>query len=86
MKHLEKIFNALDNRRRLAIIKYLKENHEASVSEIAKELKIPFKTTSKHLRILSAADIVDKEQRRFQVYYFISDDIKLDVKVLISVV
>ncbi len=85
MKQLEKTLKALANRRRLAILKCLKENREASVGEIAKQIKASFKATSKHLGKLLAADIVDKEQRRFQVFYYLSSDIKSVVKNIISI-
>ena len=72
MKELEKVFKALGNRRRLIILKYLKEKKEAPVGEIAHEIRLSFKATSKHLGILAAADIVDKEQRSAQVFYRLS--------------
>lgn len=67
---------AFANRRRLAIVKYLKKNREASVSEIAGEINLSFKATSKHLVILTAADILEKEQRSLSVFYKISSDLK----------
>jgi DNA-binding transcriptional ArsR family regulator len=72
MKELEKPLKALANRRRLAIVKYLKQNHQASVGELAGAIKLSFKSTSKHLAVLSAADIVDKEQKSLTVFYRIS--------------
>ena len=69
MNNLEKILKALANRRRLAIIKFLKNKREASVSEIADHIKLSMKSTSKHLAILAANDIVEKEQRSLQVFY-----------------
>ncbi len=69
MKHHEKILKALANRRRLEIIKYLKENKEASVGEIANHIKLSFKSTSRHLSILLGADILEKEQRGLLVFY-----------------
>ncbi len=69
MKELEKPLKALANRRRLAILKYLKQNREASVGEIAGTIKLSFRATSKHLGILAAADILDKEQRSHQPRY-----------------
>lgn len=69
MKALEKNLKAVANRRRLAIIKYLKENREATVGDIAGAIRLSFKATSKHLGILSAVDIVDKDQRGLQMYY-----------------
>ena len=61
-KDLEKIMKALANKRRISILKYLKLEGSASVGDIASELKLSFKATSKHLMILSHADIVEKEQ------------------------
>jgi DNA-binding transcriptional ArsR family regulator len=72
MKDLEKILKALANRRRLAIVKYLKENKEASVGDIAEAIHLSFKSTSKHLVILTAMDIVDKEQKSLKVFYRLS--------------
>ncbi|MBI5742411.1 MAG: winged helix-turn-helix transcriptional regulator [Candidatus Niyogibacteria bacterium] len=69
MKELEKILKALANRRRLAILKYLKVNGEASVAEIAGEIDLSFNATSKHLGILAVKDIVDREQRSLQMFY-----------------
>lgn len=69
MKELEKLLKALANRRRLAILKYLKENQRASVGELAYEISLSFKATSKHLAILSSVDIVDKTQVGLQMFY-----------------
>jgi DNA-binding transcriptional ArsR family regulator len=69
MKELEKIMKALANRRRLAVLVYLKRNREAAVAEIAEEINLSFKATSKHLSVLAAVDIIDKEQRSLQVFY-----------------
>lgn len=72
MKQFEKILKALANKRRLAIVQFLKNNPQGSVGEIAEAIKLSFKATSKHLAILSAADIVDPEKRSLQVYYSLS--------------
>ena len=63
MRELERILKALANRRRLAILKYLKKTHEATVGEIAGEIKLSFKSTSKHLCVLAGADIIERDQR-----------------------
>ena len=60
---------ALANRRRLAILKYIKENKEASVGAIADEINLSFKATSKHLGILAACDILERDQRSAQMFY-----------------
>ncbi len=69
MRGLEKIVKAVASRRRLAILQYLKNHREAPVGEIAGAIRLSFKATSKHLCILSAVDIVEKEQRSLQAYY-----------------
>lgn len=84
MRKLEKILKALANRRRLAILKFLKGNKEASVGEIAHKIDLSFKATSNHLGILSALDIVEKEQRSLQMFYRLSDDQESAVKHIIS--
>jgi len=72
MKELERILKALANKRRLAIVKHLKKAKEATVGDIAGEIQLSFKATSKHLGILSAVDILEREQRSLQVWYKIS--------------
>ena len=69
MRELEKKLKALANRRRLAILAYLKKEREATVGEIAREINLSFKATSKHLGILSAVDILEKDQRSLQMFY-----------------
>lgn len=69
IKALEKVLKALANKRRLAILKYLKGNREAPVAEIAEELPLSFRSTSKHLAVLFAADVVEKSQRSSQIFY-----------------
>lgn len=71
---IEKILKILANKRRLAIIKYLRKNKEAKVGDIADEINISFKATSKHLGLLFRADIVEKEQRSLQMWYKLSSD------------
>ena len=84
MRDLEKILKALANRRRLAIVKYLKKQGEKSVGDIASEIKLSFKSTSKHLRILSAVDIVEREQKSLQMFYSLAKNQKPAAKYIIS--
>ena len=71
MKELEKTLKALANRRRLAIVKYLKENGTATVNDLAKFLDLSFKSTSKHLRVLASASIVEREQKSLNMHYYL---------------
>ncbi len=70
---MEKILKAFANRRRLAIIKYLKNEGEASVGEVAHAIKLSFKATARHLATLFSADILEKEQRNIFVFYRLSE-------------
>mgnify|MGYP001584867057 FL=1 len=60
------------NQRRLAIVRYLKKEKDATVGDIASNIKLSFKATSKHLAILHGADIVEKEQKGLQMFYKLS--------------
>ncbi|MDD2657598.1 MAG: metalloregulator ArsR/SmtB family transcription factor [Candidatus Pacebacteria bacterium] len=84
-KDFERIMKAFANRRRLAILRFLKTEKEASVGDIAEEIKLSFKATSKHLGVLSAAGIVDREQRSLQMFYRISSDYPPPVHAVISI-
>lgn len=86
MKNLERVLKALANKRRLEIIKSLKKEvgYELSVGEIAEKIKLSFKATSRHLRILSEADILEKDQRNIQVFYRIDSKDKI-VKYIVSI-
>lgn len=68
-ENLERLLKAVANRRRLAILKYLKGHNEASVSELSRNIKLSFRSTSKHLAILAARDLVEKEQKGLRVFY-----------------
>lgn len=84
MKDLEKNLKALANRRRLAILRFLKKRREASVRQLASEIKLSIKATSKHLGILSALDIVGREQRSLNVFYSIVPKQKPEVRCIID--
>jgi len=71
MKEIEKNLKALANKRRLAILKFLNVTANASVGQVAKEIKLSFKATSKHLGILHSANILEREQVSLQMYYTI---------------
>ncbi len=83
-KDFERIMKAFANRRRLAILRFLKKEGRASVGDIAEEIRLSFKATSKHLGILSAAGIVDREQQSLQMFYHLSSDLLAPVRSIIS--
>jgi len=69
MKELERTLKALANKRRLEVLKFLKKNKEATVSEISEAIHLSFKATSKHLRVLSSVDLIEGEQRSLNIWY-----------------
>lgn len=73
------------NRRRLAILKHLKKNREASVGEIAAEIRLSFKSTSRHLAVLASADIVERDQRSLQVFYRLSSSVPTPVRGVLTI-
>ena len=83
-KELEKILKAVANKRRLAILRFLKKNKEGTVTEIAEAIKLSFKSTSRHLVVLCASDIVDREQRSVEAFYSLSPTAFSVIKQLIS--
>ena len=72
MVKLERQLKAVANRRRLAILAFLKKNKFASVGEIADAIKLSFKATSKHLLILANMEILEKDQENLQMFYRVS--------------
>jgi DNA-binding transcriptional ArsR family regulator len=68
-KKLEKILKAVANRRRVAILAYLKKEKEVKVGNIAEQIHLSFNATSKHLGILFASNLVDKDQRSLEMWY-----------------
>lgn len=81
---LEKALKALANRRRLAILGYLKREKEASVGDIARAIKLSIKATSKHLRILAGADLVARDQRNLLGFYRLAPDMTSNARQVIA--
>lgn len=69
IKSLEKILKTLANKRRLAIICYLKKKPEAKVGDIADAINLSLTSTSKHLIQLFNADILDRNQKNLEMWY-----------------
>ena len=71
-KEMERVLKALANKRRLAILRFIKKKKEATVGEITEEIRLSFKSVSKHLAVLARADILEREQKSLQVFYRLS--------------
>ena len=72
MKELEKVLKALANERRLKILKILKKNSELSVGEVAEEIGLSFRSTSRHLNLLYRAGILEPVRKANLVEYQIA--------------
>ncbi len=70
---MERILKAFANRRRLAILAFIKRERQATVGSIAKEIDLSFKSTSKHMAVLLAAGIVERDQISLQMWYYLAD-------------
>jgi len=82
---LEKELKALANKRRLMILAFLKKNKEVTVGMIAEEIKLSFKSTSRHLAVLFSAEVLDRDQRNVEVYYSIARDLSETLKSILKV-
>ncbi|MEK7613800.1 MAG: metalloregulator ArsR/SmtB family transcription factor [Patescibacteria group bacterium] len=67
-RELEKVYKAVANRRRIAILRYLKSG-SATVGEVAKAIKLSLKSTSHHLQLLSSTGFVVSEQHGLYMHY-----------------
>ncbi len=74
------IFKALGNINRLRIIQLLAKGKTLTVSQIADELGISLKATSKHLIILQNLDVLDATGKLGHVFYSLSVQVPKDIK------
>ena len=84
MKKFERFMKSLANRRRLEIVKYLSQHKKCTVGILAEQIKLSFKSTSKHLAVLKSADIIDGEQTGLSVYYSLSEPVHPITKIIIA--
>jgi len=84
MKNYERMLKALANRRRLAILRYLRREKEARVGTIAVAIKLSFKATSRHPQQLTAADIFERDQRGLEMWYRIGKNIPSSAKNILN--
>lgn len=75
MKELEKVLKALANERRLKILKILKKNSELSVGEVAEEIGLSFRSTSRHLTLLYRVGVLEQERRANLVEHKIANPV-----------
>lgn len=83
MMEYERMLKALANRRRLAILRFLRREKEARVGGIAAAINLSFKATSRHLQQLSSADIVERDQRGLEMWYRIGKKLQPSAKIVL---
>ncbi|HEY4516951.1 MAG TPA: metalloregulator ArsR/SmtB family transcription factor [Candidatus Paceibacterota bacterium] len=69
---IEHLLKPLANRRRLAILNFLRARKEAHVGQIAEFVRLSLPATSRHLTMLERVGFLEKDQRSLNVYYRIS--------------
>lgn len=69
MKTYDKIFRALGNPKRFAIVVYLLKQQEAKVEDIAVAIKLSATSTSKHLVLLDKLDILVFRRESRYIFY-----------------
>ena len=78
-KELVKIFKAMGNDRRFAILKYLTQKKELSVGKISELINLSFKSVSRHLSVLYGAGLIECRQSNTNRFYFINPDLSRDI-------
>jgi DNA-binding transcriptional ArsR family regulator len=74
-KKTAKIIKALANERRLRILSFLKSHKSRSVTAISGHIRLSLRSTSKHIGVLYAAGILEKQQTSTNVFCKIPSDI-----------
>ena len=69
MDYLLQVFKALAHDRRLRIIELLSERHELTIEVLSSELKIPFASCCRNLKILERVYIVKSRRAGGYVFY-----------------
>jgi len=69
MDFLIKIFKALANEHRVKLLHTLMKKGEKEISELAKEIGIPYKTAARNLKILEQTNLVISRRWQGLVYY-----------------
>ncbi|TSA45335.1 ArsR family transcriptional regulator [bacterium] len=80
------VFRGLGNPNRLKILKLLSQNDKLSVSELADELDITLKNTSRNLGILLNLDLVEFRGKHDRVYYSVNSRLAKEVAQILRLV
>ena len=78
MDFLIKIFKALANEHRVKLLHTLMKKGEKEISELAKEIGIPYKTAARNLKILEQTNLVISRRWQGLVYYSLRNESALE--------
>jgi len=78
MDFLIKIFKALANEHRVKLLHNLMKKGEKEISELAKEIGIPYKTAARNLKILEQTNLVISRRWQGLVYYSLRSEPSLE--------
>lgn len=84
LKHWTRLFKGLGNVSRLRIIALLEKEREMPVGDIASNIHVSVKGTSKHVLILHTLGILDRNGRSGQVFYSIRRDLPTSVRSILD--
>lgn len=85
LKQWSTIFRGLGNPNRLGILRILSEVDKMSVSELAKEIDITLKNTSRNLSILLNLDLVEFKGKHDRVYYSLNPKLDGRAKLILKI-
>lgn len=80
MKRWSIVFKVLSNINRLKILKLLSKSSSSSVGEIAEQIDISPKATSKHLIILHNLDVLESKGKEGHVLYSLNPKMPRDFR------
>ena len=60
-------------------MRHLSKRKELSVGQIAELIDLSFKSVSRHLAVLSGADLIEARQAGLNRFYYIRDGVSKDV-------
>jgi predicted transcriptional regulator len=78
MDFLTKLFKAMANEHRVRILYILLTNSEKEISELSYQLKLPYKTVARNLKILEQANLLNSRRWKGLVYYTVKSDERLE--------
>jgi predicted transcriptional regulator len=69
MDYLLQLLKAVSNERRIKILEYLIEEGEKELEEISHDLKIPYATCCRNLKVLEKVYLISSKTKNAKVYY-----------------